>query len=165
MKLKLLLASLLAATSFGASAADQFDIPLTLGVAKTFTGLATPGNGLLSDGSDTLTFTGLRAGAYSVLLSYSGVLVDITTATLNNDPANVLSFHSTFGSSGIFHLTENSPFTLKLSGLVTNFPGLSPSYNGQITVTAIPEPASYGMLLGGLGLMGFIARRKASKQG
>lgn len=32
-------------------------------------------------------------------------------------------------------------------------------------VSAVPEPSTWGMLLGGLGLMGFIARRKhASKQ-
>jgi hypothetical protein len=31
------------------------------------------------------------------------------------------------------------------------------------TVTAVPEPESYAMLLAGLGLMGAIARRKAKQ--
>jgi hypothetical protein len=40
------------------------------------------------------------------------------------------------------------------------------AYSGQISfvnVSPVPEPTTYGMLLGGLGLMGFLARRK-SKQ-
>jgi hypothetical protein len=35
---------------------------------------------------------------------------------------------------------------------------------GGGTVTPIPEPASYAMLLAGLGLMGGIARRRANKK-
>jgi len=35
---------------------------------------------------------------------------------------------------------------------------------GAFTITAVPEPQSYAMLLAGLGLMGFVARRRSSKQ-
>lgn len=34
-----------------------------------------------------------------------------------------------------------------------------------VAVTAVPEPESYAMLLAGLGLMGFVARRRMAKQG
>ena len=36
-------------------------------------------------------------------------------------------------------------------------------YSGELTVTAVPEPETYAMLLAGLGLMGGIARRRANK--
>jgi len=37
-------------------------------------------------------------------------------------------------------------------------------YGGSMNVTAVPEPETYAMLLAGLGLVGFIGRRKAAKK-
>jgi hypothetical protein len=37
-------------------------------------------------------------------------------------------------------------------------------YLGAMTVTAVPEPETYAMLLAGLGLMGAVARRRKAKQ-
>ncbi|MCV2360004.1 PEP-CTERM sorting domain-containing protein [Paucibacter sp. TC2R-5] len=36
--------------------------------------------------------------------------------------------------------------------------------SGAFTITAVPEPQTYAMLLAGLGLMGLVARRRSSKQ-
>ena len=36
----------------------------------------------------------------------------------------------------------------------------SASYSGDINVAAVPEPATYGMLLAGMGIVGFLARRR-----
>jgi hypothetical protein len=36
----------------------------------------------------------------------------------------------------------------------------SASYSGDINVAAVPEPETYGMLLAGLGIVGFLARRR-----
>lgn len=47
-----------------------------------------------------------------------------------------------------------------------NFPALV-SYSGVLTVlavTPVPEPETYGMMLGGLALLGAVARRKAAKK-
>ena len=39
------------------------------------------------------------------------------------------------------------------------------SYSGSITVAAVPEPETYAMLLGGLGVLGFLARRRSKRPG
>ncbi|MGH8763468.1 MAG: PEPxxWA-CTERM sorting domain-containing protein [Nitrosospira sp.] len=35
---------------------------------------------------------------------------------------------------------------------------------GQVLATIIPEPASYALMLAGLGLVGFMARRKNARE-
>jgi hypothetical protein len=35
--------------------------------------------------------------------------------------------------------------------------------NGTVSVTAVPEPETYAMMLAGLGLVGWSARRRASR--
>ncbi|MNN36688.1 PEP-CTERM motif protein [compost metagenome] len=50
-------------------------------------------------------------------------------------------------------------YYVKVSGNLVSGAGATFSGNGSL-VSAVPEPASYGMLLGGLGLLGFLARRR-----
>jgi hypothetical protein len=38
------------------------------------------------------------------------------------------------------------------------------SYAGHLTLAPVPEPATYGMMLGGLGVLGFLARRRKNNQ-
>lgn len=50
-------------------------------------------------------------------------------------------------------------YYLKVSGNMVSNGGATFSANGSL-ISAVPEPATYGMLLGGLGLLGFVARRR-----
>ena len=48
-------------------------------------------------------------------------------------------------------------YVIKIEGTATGFAG----YNGNITLTApVPEADAYAMMLAGLGLIGFVARRR-----
>jgi hypothetical protein len=38
------------------------------------------------------------------------------------------------------------------------------SFGGAVMLAPVPEPETYGMMLGGLGLLGFLARRRKAKQ-
>jgi len=64
-------------------------------------------------------------------------------------------------SFGTFDVIGSAPFTLKLWGNVNGAPA-GAAYNGQITISAVPEPEMFGMLLGGMGLLALAARRKKS---
>jgi len=155
MKLRLLALAVCASVSFAASAADQ-TFTITPDVAFNFDGLGPLLSG--SGGSDTITFTGAPAGLYEAILSYSSVNVKITAASLNGEAPVFLSAGSK-ASLGTFDIIGTAPFTLKLWGSVTGAPTAA-SYSGELTITPVPEPETYGMLLAGLGLLGVVARRK-----
>jgi hypothetical protein len=54
-------------------------------------------------------------------------------------------------------------YTLEIRGNVVGTYG--GTYSGSLNVAAIPEPETYALLLAGLGLIGFVARRKNTKPG
>jgi len=55
------------------------------------------------------------------------------------------------------HLMADNYYLL-VSGVVRN--GAAGNYVGSLVVSAVPEPATYSMLLGGAGLVGWLARRR-----
>ncbi|MRV74210.1 PEP-CTERM sorting domain-containing protein [Duganella sp. FT92W] len=157
MKLKLFAASLLAAASFGASAADQLvildDNPLA---NNFFVSNQSPSDGVLSGGSDVITFGGLAPGLYEIVVTISGqnLTFDAATTTLNGTSGTAYGAGK-FRFFGVEH-TGSAPFVLNLFGTALT----GAKYSGEVTVTAVPEPATYGMLLGGMGVLAFLARRR-----
>lgn len=158
MKLKLLVASAMVAASFSAMAADQLvildDNPLAF---NFFDSAQAPGDPVLSGGSDVITFGGLAPGLYDIVVTISGqnLTFDAVASNLNGTPGLAFSAGS-LRFFGVEH-TGVSPFVLELFGT----PELGAKYSGEVTVTVVPEPATYGMLIGGLGILGFLARRKS----
>jgi hypothetical protein len=182
MKLKPILAgAMLVSAAAGALAANQsINLSQTGSNANgntysgSFAALAAAGGSLvgnpqvfnadniLSGGNDVITFVGAAAGLYNVVLQGSASFVSALAGTLNGQALTVTS-----SPDGIFHLftmiTTLSPdFTLSLNGVANPFSTLTlnSQYAGNISVTAIPEPETYALLLAGLGVIGFLARRR-----
>ena len=85
---------------------------------------------------------------------------DLTTKT-SVSMAPVAPYPTIFSANFTLPLSLNTSdtYALRLKG---NTLGSSGSYAGTLNVTAVPEPESYALFLAGLGLMGFIARRRTS---
>jgi len=157
MKLKFALAGLLAAASFSAMAADQ-TVTVSLDHATTFASSTVAGD-VLTGGLDVLTFDGLGAGQYKISITLTGLDVawDAANTKLNGVTGGWDFSMGEFKYFGISSLSATSPFVLDLAGSVS---GMKPGYTGVVNVSPVPEPTTYGMLLGGLGIMAFLARRK-----
>ncbi|MES2260840.1 MAG: FxDxF family PEP-CTERM protein [Pseudomonadota bacterium] len=156
MKLKLLVASVVAATSFSAMAADQVlflnDNPLA---PNFFTSVQTVGDSVLSGGLDVITFDGLGAGAHTLTVTISGQNLTFDAAQSNLNGTHGAVYGSKLRFFDVEH-TGVGPYVLNLYGAGA----AGAKYSGEVTVTPVPEPATYGMLLGGLGMLGWLARRK-----
>lgn len=54
-------------------------------------------------------------------------------------------------------------YYLRVDGNVVS--GEGASFGGAVMLAPVPEPETYGMMLGGLGVLGFLARRRQGKRG
>jgi len=76
---------------------------------------------------------------------------------------NVDGQQQTFLNTSVFGLAGSSNFRIALESTITNVAGGPESYLAVPGAGVIPEPETYAMLLAGLGLMGFVARRRKQK--
>ena len=138
-----------------------------------------PGSGFtlpaLSSFTDNWSFTVASASTFQVqsLLDWGSFGFSSLSASLLTGALAPTGY----GNSGPLSLQNLSPsaflapgaYNLQISGTTTN--AAYAWYGGQLnlvsssTVSApIPEPETYAMMLAGLGLMGFVARRRRQKE-
>ena len=138
MKLK----SILAAVAFSAAAASSFAATETI----TYTG------------PDTVV--GLTGSLFNMSGGLSNVLLDGSSTGVFAANPNFIYTFAVGGSDNSYVLSYTGTGTSSFSWLTT------PSTGGGLTVgptvSAVPEPETYAMLLAGMGVVGAMARRRKS---
>jgi hypothetical protein len=167
MKLKAVVAAVAMLAAGGAMACT--------GETLTFSGGSAAFNGGTATGafSDTFCFTvpgslpsvvgatAVNVG-YQITIPFGGSITIPAIAnfagSLNGNP---LSF-TQFVSGGVTSLVLSTSTILAAESINTLiFTGTSAgSYAGAITVTAVPEPGTIALMLAGLGVVGFLAKRR-----
>ena len=79
---------------------------------------------------------------------------------VNNAPNDPTTTPITFNSMGGWLTNNNSRYGGATMGTGTAFAHSSAFGAGTLTVTAVPEPETYAMLLAGLGVIGFLGKRR-----
>lgn len=110
--------------------------------------------------TDTYTFNYPGSGdlsASAISIGINAFNIDFTSVTLNGI---LLSISNSGSLSTAFTVTDlinqPGPATLIINGISGNLG----SYGGNFNVAAVPEPETYALMMAGLGLVGFAARRK-----
>ncbi len=100
-------------------------------------------------------------GLFNTMLTSASLLSNADGTLFNADDRMVTSgLASSSGISFTTGPTTGGTYYLSVSGISNGAQG--GLYNGAISVAAVPEPETFAMLLAGLGVMGFIARRRNS---
>ncbi|PKO48130.1 MAG: hypothetical protein CVU31_07330 [Betaproteobacteria bacterium HGW-Betaproteobacteria-4] len=126
--------------------ADAGDVGSQVNVS--FAGLSSAFDGLAGATGSFQTSIRILNGS-SVLGSYS--TKQLTDQNINFAFLAQANDILTLSASQGVHMNASGPIDASLTGML----------NGQFTVTAVPEPDQYAMLLAGLGLLGVAARRRA----
>ncbi len=101
------------------------------------------------------------AGNFNTIISSISLYSNADGILFNGDDTNVASFlvpgGNTIGFTGEPSL--GGSMYISISGIANG--SLGGLYSGSISVSAIPEPETYSMLLAGLGIIGVIVRRRS----
>ena len=99
-------------------------------------------------------------GNFNTLLSSVSLFSNADGILFNSDDTFLQSFAVPGGSGASFTWGPSiaGNMYLSVSGVANG--SLGGVYNGAISVSAVPEPETYAMLLAGLAIVGAIARRK-----
>ena len=180
MKKSLIAAIVLASASFGSSAVMAQDVvgnspqELQLIDNSAFFGDTFEADNQGNTFADRFTFTvdgdmGMNLDAIISSISRSAdVGLDITGLALYGEDDNLITTGTSLQSGEIDVWSISSDnlaagnYYLQVSGSLVSDAGAS--FGGAVMLAPVPEPETYGMMLGGLGVLGFLARRRKAKQ-
>ena len=162
--------TLILSTSANASLYNFSQIGYTGGVINgSFNAIDTDLNGQISSFSGEVTGFSMTFSGDSIVGSFthtfsdlSSLVYDIGSGFIGDDtsPDTEGLASNWFGFSGFIYISGMGP-TGGFGGRVIDIAtGATSSSQELITVTEVPEPETYALFMAGLGLMGFIARRR-----
>lgn len=180
MKKSTIAAIVLASASFGSSAVMAQDVigdsPQALEMIdhSAFFGDTFAADNMGNTFEDHFTFTidndiGMNLNA--IISSISGSAdtgLDITGLALYGEDDTLISTGTMMqeGAMDVWSISSNNlmngDYYLQVSGNLVSDTGAS--FGGAVMLAPVPEPETYGMMLGGLGVLGFLARRRKAKQ-
>jgi hypothetical protein len=138
-----------AASTAGSSFSDIF----TFNIGTPFDAAASVTSSYLNTPqTKDLLITGLSLYRYD-----PGTMAILGTAIAGINETGFGTHPTDSWSLGGFGLT-NGAYALKVDGRVIGAGG--GAFGGDLTVSPVPEPQAWGMLLGGLGIVGALARRR-----
>lgn len=180
MKKSTIAAIVLASASFGSTAVMAQEVigetpqALELIDNSAFFGDTFAADNMGNTFQDQFTFTvdgdvGMNLNA--IISSISGSAdtgLDITGLALYGEDDNLITngmmVHE--GAMDVWSISSNNlmagNYYLQVSGNLVS--DTSASFGGAVMLAPVPEPETYGMMLGGLGVLGFLARRRKAKQ-
>lgn len=170
----ILSALVLATASFGAQAADAGSKVSTLDVGNGFAAFGDQylGNNSLNTFNDKIQFTfaglsNLSTDVVSIDNSASSGL-NLTGFALYDWNDTLLSAGTQASTGFVDAWTINyanlaaGSYYLRVSGNIVG--NSSTDFAGNLALAPVPEPETYAMMLGGLGLLAFTARRRKQKE-
>lgn len=171
MKAKKIVAATLLSLAAGFASADNFQIDagaITTDVMNPFGYMFTHEVGMFTDTIDfTIPSGSLGSSASPLMLMLGNTKVfsisGLTYSIYGGTSTNAGSWYATYsGNNTTFDLplTMAGPYHITVTG---NADGTMGGSYAISLVSAIPEPATYGMMLGGLALVGAIARRRKDR--
>jgi hypothetical protein len=165
-KLKSVAVAVFAVVASASSFATTVSLVHTIGggYGQTF-------SGALATNVYTIDFSAVPAGPTDFNLTISSTFIgatgfDIKSVKLDTTVLTATSNASSTGSNAGFDfwtysvagLDRSVSHTITVKGKQLNSTG---SFTGTVTAT-VPEPETYAMMLAGLGVLGFLARRRKS---
>lgn len=141
----------------------------TASTPGNFFGAGTPANPWLSSNTagDTITFNGFSGAVTAIGGNFFGSDINglfaagnvSLTATDGSGPVTQIITAATVGS--FLGFVSNGPIiSMTLASVTPAVGNLWPTADNLVLATIVPEPGTYAMLLAGLGVLGFMARRR-----